>query len=137
MAVSGLKVLSLTAFSRRDRMILASALALGLGNLLVSDWSSYIFTYDGGNAALKGFMNSIIIVSPASAPHFTLSADVHALQVLSTPFLIAGIVASLLNALLPADPESSPHTVEDEDDQLERAEAAKPSSSVEDDSKLA
>lgn len=51
-------------------MILASALSLGLGNLLVDDWSSYIFTYAGPNAALKGFMNSIIIVSslyPSSA----------------------------------------------------------------------
>jgi len=52
--------------------------------MLVKDWTSYIFTYTGGNAALKGFMNSVIII-------------------LSTPFLIAGIIASLLNATLPLD----------------------------------
>lgn len=34
-AVSGLKVISMCSFSRRDRMILAAGLSLGLGNLLV------------------------------------------------------------------------------------------------------
>ncbi|BGP52148.1 hypothetical protein JCM10450v2_008119 [Rhodotorula kratochvilovae] len=86
-AVSGLKILSTAAFSRRDRIILASALSFGLATMLVKDWASYIFTYAGSNAALKGFLNSLIII-------------------LSTPFLIAGILASLLNATLPADPEA-------------------------------
>ncbi|KPV72973.1 uncharacterized protein RHOBADRAFT_17422 [Rhodotorula graminis WP1] len=83
-AVSGLKILSTASFSRRDRVILAAALSFGLTTMLVKDWTSYIFTYKGGNAALKGFMNSLIII-------------------LSTPFLIAGIIASLLNATLPLD----------------------------------
>jgi uric acid-xanthine permease len=142
-AVSGLKVLSLTAFTRRDRMILASALALGLGNLLVDDWSSYIFTYSGPNAALKGFMNSIIIVSclrsSTALQRLTIPFGARS-QVLSTPFLIAGIIASLLNALLPADPDSAPTHADEEEDELERAEAAKParvSSSVDDDVKQA
>lgn len=121
-------------------MILASALALGLGNLLVDDWSSYIFTYDGGNTALKGFMNSIIIVSglllPSEPQQLIVTLGV---QVLSTPFLIAGIVASLLNAILPADPDSPPTHSDEDGDELERIEAAKParrvSSSVDDDHK--
>ncbi|GAA5903348.1 hypothetical protein JCM6882_008144 [Rhodosporidiobolus microsporus] len=94
-AVSGLKIISTCAFSRRDRIILAGALSLGLMALLVTDFTSHIFTYTGSNNALKGFMNSIIIV-------------------LSTPFLIAGIVASLLNATLPADPEEKPVVEEQE-----------------------
>merc|ERR1712093_881811 len=83
-AVSGLKILSTAAFTRRDRIVLAAALSFGLTTMLVKDWTSYIFTYSGDNAALKGFMNSLIII-------------------LSTPFLIAGIIASLLNATLPAE----------------------------------
>ncbi|KAL8281041.1 hypothetical protein RQP46_006720 [Phenoliferia psychrophenolica] len=98
-AVSGLKVISMCAFSRRDRMILASGLSLGLGNLLVDDWSSHIFTYAGSNHALLGFLDALIII-------------------LETPFLIAGIVCSLLNALLPADPESLVQEAEDEDEVL-------------------
>ncbi|SCZ88404.1 BZ3500_MvSof-1268-A1-R1_Chr10-2g02947 [Microbotryum saponariae] len=61
-AVSGFRVLSYMSFTRRDRMILASALSLGLGNLLVPDWSSYIFTSTTTKASLKGFENSLIIV---------------------------------------------------------------------------
>ncbi|KAM0790240.1 hypothetical protein ACM66B_005549 [Microbotryomycetes sp. NB124-2] len=101
-AVSGLKLLSLAKYTRRDRMILASALTLGLANLMVSNWASYIFTYDGGNKALKGFYNALIIC-------------------LSTPYLIVGLVAALLNWLLPKDPEEEPVARDDEDeDGLER-----------------
>lgn len=62
--------------------------------------------------------------------------------VLSTPFLIAGIVASLLNATLPAEPVDAP-SAHDEDSELDRVEAAtsKPvkrsDSSVDDDIKEA
>lgn len=34
-ATSGLKILSYNKFTRRDRMILAASLSLGIGNLLV------------------------------------------------------------------------------------------------------
>ena len=104
-------------------MVLAAALSFGLGGLLVDDWSSYIFTYDGSNSALKGLFNSIVIV-------------------LSTPFLIAGIVASLLNAILPAEPVDAP-SAHDDDSEMDRVEAAatKPvkrsESSVDDDIKEA
>ncbi|KAI5476407.1 hypothetical protein MNV49_007785 [Pseudohyphozyma bogoriensis] len=81
--VSGLKVISYNSFTRRDRMILAAGLSLGIGNLLVEDWSSYLFGATG-NTALAGFENSLIII-------------------LSTPFLLCGIVTSLLNAILPAE----------------------------------
>ncbi|SCV73722.1 BQ2448_6152 [Microbotryum intermedium] len=110
-AVSGFRVLSYMAFTRRDRMILASALSLGLGNLLVPDWSSYIFTSTTTKPSLKGFENSLIII-------------------LSTPFLIAGIIASILNALLPADPDAPVDEVDDEGDEEESMEAGKKASHV-------
>lgn len=53
-----------------------------MGNIIVGDWASYIFTYEGSNTALVGFMNAITII-------------------LSTPFLIGAIVAILVNLILP------------------------------------
>lgn len=96
--VSGLRVISLCGFSRRDRVILAAALSLGMGNLLVPSWSSYIFTYEGDNHALTGFLDSIIII-------------------LETPFLIGGLIATLLNCTLPADPVDIPHQHDREDEE--------------------
>jgi len=84
---SGLKVLTLVRWTRRDRFIVAAALSLGIGNLLVPNWASFIFTYNGSNHALRGFMNAIIIL-------------------ISTPFLIYAIIAVTLNLLLPADPDT-------------------------------
>ncbi|KAL8287462.1 hypothetical protein RQP46_003320 [Phenoliferia psychrophenolica] len=117
--VSGLKVLSMCSFSRRDRVILAAGLSFGLGNLLVSDWSSYIFTYAGSNAALEGFLNALIII-------------------LSTPFLIAGIVCSLLNCTLPADPDSLVEEAAEEDEILaDHASSDRKESEVDADVKMA
>lgn len=87
--VSGLKVISMNQFSRRDRVILAAALSLGLGNLLVPStslfplqvlskrvlmrsgiaWSSYIFSYAGSNSALSGFLDSSTF-PPSLPPKF-------------------------------------------------------------------
>jgi uracil-xanthine permease len=92
--VSGLKVISMTVMTRRTRIVLASGLSFGLGNIIVPEWASYIFTYDGSNEALKGFMDAIIIV-------------------LSTPFLIAAIISIIVNLILPADDEEK---YEEEDD---------------------
>ena len=46
----------------------------------------------GDNSALRGFMDSIVII-------------------LSTPFLIYGVVAIILNLLLPADPDTGSETL--------------------------
>jgi len=83
---SGLKVISYAKFTRRNRIVLASGLSVGIGNVIVHDWASYIFTYDGDNQALKGFMNAITII-------------------VSTPFLIAAIFGIIVNLILPSDPE--------------------------------
>lgn len=85
--VSGLKILAGVRYTRRNRFILTCALALGLVDILSSDFFSYLFAdVHTSNRALAGFLNSIVII-------------------LSTPFLLAAIVASLLNAILPMDIE--------------------------------
>ncbi|KAJ7651930.1 Xanthine/uracil permease [Mycena rosella] len=90
-AVSGLRVLSYLRFTRRDRFVLAAALAFGAGDLLVPGVFTHLFDrVRNPNHALQGFFNSITIV-------------------LSTPFLSAGIVAAMLNLILP-------HEVAEEDD---------------------
>ncbi|KAH7922562.1 Xanthine/uracil permease [Leucogyrophana mollusca] len=83
--VSGLRVLSFVRFTRRDRFVLAAALSFGVGDLIVPDIFTYLF--DGvqtTNGGLQGLFESITIV-------------------LSTPFLVSGIVAVILNLILPQE----------------------------------
>ena len=82
---AGIKVISYIKFTRKDRFILAASASLGFGNMLVPTWATYLFEgVASPSPALKGFFNSIIIV-------------------LSTPYLIAGLVASILNLIIPDD----------------------------------
>jgi uracil-xanthine permease len=84
-AVSGLRVLSYIRFTRRDRFVLAAALSFGVGDLLVPRIFTHLFDrVENPNKGLAGVFNSITIV-------------------LSTPFLVSGIVAVLLNLLLPQE----------------------------------
>ncbi|KAI0713197.1 xanthine/uracil permease [Fomitopsis betulina] len=97
-AVSGVRVLAYNRFTRRDRFVLAAALSFGLGDILVADFLTYLF--DGvrtSNKGLQGFLDSITIV-------------------LSTPFLIAGLIAVVLNLILPQ--EEDPNG--EDDDVIER-----------------
>lgn len=84
--VSGLRVLSYVQWGRRERFILAAALSFGLGDLLVPGIFEHLFDQAsiGKGASLVGFFDSITIV-------------------LSTPFLSAGIVALMLNLMLPLE----------------------------------
>lgn len=86
-AVSGLRVLSLTRFTRRDRFVLAAALSFGVADLLVPKIFTHLFdSVDNPSSGLQGLFDSITII-------------------LSTPFLSAGIVASVLNLILPIEVE--------------------------------
>ncbi|KAF6749014.1 purine permease [Ephemerocybe angulata] len=88
-AVSGVRVLATCRFSRRDRFILAAALAFGIGNLLKHDTFTYLFErVDNPNKGLQGLFDSITIV-------------------LSTPFLSSGVVATVLNLILPQESEEA------------------------------
>ncbi|CAL1699870.1 unnamed protein product [Somion occarium] len=89
-AVSGLRVLSYTSFTRRDRFVLAAALCFGFGDLLVPDIFTHLFESSrvaravAAHTGLQGLLDSVEII-------------------LETPFLIAGIVAAVLNLILPQE----------------------------------
>ncbi|KAH9949035.1 xanthine/uracil permease [Amylocystis lapponica] len=84
-ATSGVRVLAYTRFTRRDRFVLAAALSFGVGDLLAPNVFTHLFDrVKNPNSGLAGFLSSITIV-------------------LSTPFLIAGIVAVVLNLILPQE----------------------------------
>ncbi|KAF9035931.1 xanthine/uracil permease [Panaeolus papilionaceus] len=84
---SGIRVLSNSPFARRERFILAAALAFGVANLLHNDMFTHLFeSVENPNKGLKGLFDSITIV-------------------LSTPFLSAGLVAAILNLVLAREPD--------------------------------
>ncbi|KAF8582152.1 Xanthine/uracil permease [Ramaria rubella] len=86
--VSGVRILCLIKWMRRERFILAGALSLGVGDLIVPTIFTHLFdrVKDPG-AGLNGLFTSITII-------------------LSSPFLVAGMVAVLLNLILPAEEET-------------------------------
>ncbi|KAF8837277.1 Xanthine/uracil permease [Paxillus ammoniavirescens] len=95
--VSGLRVLSYVNYTRRDRFILAAAMSFGVGDLLMPDVFTYLFEgVNNPNSGLQGLFESITIV-------------------LSTPFLAAGLVAVILNLILPQEALQD----EDEDEGVE------------------
>ncbi|KAJ7450637.1 xanthine/uracil permease [Mycena latifolia] len=101
-AVSGLRVLSFARYTRRDRFVLAAALSFGLSDLLAPGLFTHLFDgVDRPNNALQGFFNSITII-------------------LSTPFLAAGIVAVILNLILPRDVEGAAEVAERAEDDAEK-----------------
>ncbi|KAB5587894.1 Xanthine/uracil permease [Ceratobasidium theobromae] len=81
---SGIRVLATIKWQRRDRFILAAALSFGIGDLLVPEWYAHLFDGVEANSGLQGLLDSITIV-------------------LSTPFLIAGVVAVILNLIIPPE----------------------------------
>jgi len=84
-ATSGLRVLAYAKYTRRDRFIIAAALCFGFGNLLVPKIFTHLF--DGvknPSSGLRGLLDAIEIV-------------------LTTPFLLAGLVAMVLNLILPQE----------------------------------
>jgi len=86
-ATSGLRVLAYVKYVRRDRFIIAAALCFGFGDLLVPDIFTHLF--DGvrnPSSGLAGLLDAVEIV-------------------LTTPFLLAGLVATTLNLILPQEDE--------------------------------
>lgn len=115
-AVSGIRIISTVPFTRRNRFILTCALAIGYGATLVSDWFSYVFTYDGGNSGLKGFFNAIQLV-------------------MENGFAVTAFLALLLNLILPEeiDDETIDITADEVDvekDQQEWERIKRPSQSA-------
>ncbi|CAN3357615.1 hypothetical protein DICA3_F31010 [Diutina catenulata] len=81
-AIAGIKIISSTEFTRRDRFLLTAAVLPGMGAILLPDWFEYVFTYDGDNSSLKGFFNAIVLV-------------------METGFAITGFIGVILNQVLP------------------------------------
>lgn len=81
-AVSGIKIISTTEFTRRDRFVLTASLLPGFGATLVPTWFANVFTYSGDNKALQGFFDAIVLV-------------------METGFAVTGFVGLFLNLLLP------------------------------------
>ena len=77
-AVSGMAIVSRVPFTRRTRFILTASLAVGYGATLVPTWFDGVFTYHGGNRALAGFYDAIVLV-------------------METGFAVTALLAILLN----------------------------------------
>lgn len=80
--VSGLRVVSIVEFTGRNRFILTCSCMFGFSASLVPDWFSYVFTYEGDNTGLKGFLDAIELVC-------------------QTGFAMAGFVGVIMNLILP------------------------------------
>ncbi|EEA21129.1 hypothetical protein TMatcc_001134 [Talaromyces marneffei ATCC 18224] len=89
-AISGIRIIAATPFTRRNRFILTAAFAVGMGATLVPTWFSYVFTYSGNNKGLRGLIDAIELV-------------------MTTGFVVTGLLALVLNLLLPEEDD-------DEDD---------------------
>lgn len=94
-AVSGIRVLAYAKWTRRDRFIATAAFALGFASLTVPSWFSYVFTYEGSNKGLSGLIQAIVLI-------------------VEEPYLIAALVAVVLNATL-ADEYEEPEVHEPEE----------------------
>ncbi|KAI1748887.1 purine permease [Xylaria castorea] len=92
-AVSGIAIICRgTPFTRRNRFILTAGLALGYGATLVPTYFDKIFTYDGDNRSLRGFLDAIELV-------------------LETGFAVTALVTIILNLTLPEEIEETDEKV--------------------------
>lgn len=85
-AVSGIRIMAFAKWTRRDRFIATTSCALGLASLVSPHWFNYIFTYNGPNTSLRGFLDAIILI-------------------VEEPYLISSIIGVFLNLVLPAEIE--------------------------------
>lgn len=95
-AVSGLRIIASVDFTRRNRFVLTCALCVGFGATLQSDWFSYVFTYQGGNKSLSGFFSAIELV-------------------METGFAVTGLLATILNLVLPEEEDTEELDERDEE----------------------
>lgn len=91
-------------FTRRDRFILGAALSFGVGNLLVPKFFTELFNgISNPNSGLQGVFNSITIILSTPCMWTT---EKHLTQYWDFVFflvLAAGIVAVILNLILPQE----------------------------------
>lgn len=110
---SGLRVLSYLQFTRRDRFILAAAFSFGMGDLLVPGIFTHLFDgVDNPNSGLQGLFDSITIVLDTPCSSIILRSKAPILTTFHA-VLIAGIVAVILNLIIPQEkPEEIQEDIE-------------------------
>lgn len=81
-AVAGVRVLALIPWTRRNRFILSTSLAIGLMDVVQPGWFSQILDFNGANLQLSGFLQGVNLI-------------------VETPFIIAAVIGVFLNLLLP------------------------------------
>ncbi|KAI0466251.1 purine permease [Xylaria cf. heliscus] len=92
-AVSGIAIICRgTPFTRRNRFILTAGLALGYGATFVPTYFDKVFTYDGSNRSLRGFLDAISLV-------------------LETGFAVTALITIILNLALPEEIEETEEEV--------------------------
>ncbi|KAG7898194.1 hypothetical protein KL935_004344 [Ogataea polymorpha] len=79
---SGLSIIGLCKFTRRDRFILTGALVPGCAAVLIPTWFDNVFTYSGSNDALTGFLQAIIMV-------------------METGYALTAVLGVILNLIIP------------------------------------
>jgi len=88
-AVSGIAIITRgVPFNRRNRFILTAGFALGYGATLVPNYFEHVFTYQGDNRSLEGFLAAIELI-------------------METGFFVAAIVCMVLNLTLPEEIEET------------------------------
>lgn len=88
-AVSGIAIISRgVPFNRRNRFILTAGLALGYGATLVPEWFDDVFSYEGDNRGLTGFLDAITLI-------------------METGFAITAFVCMILQLILPDEIEET------------------------------
>jgi xanthine/uracil permease len=93
-AVAGIRVLGLIAWTRRNRFILTAALGIGFIDIVQPSWFSQILDYSGSNVHLQGFEQGINLI-------------------VETPFIVAAVIGVGLNAILPNDKSEMDHVLRD------------------------
>lgn len=83
-AVAGVRVLALIPWTRRNRFILSTSLAIGFVDIVQPSWFNQILDYDGSNVHLSGFLQGVNLI-------------------VETPFIIAAVIGVFLNLLLPEE----------------------------------
>jgi len=90
-AVAGVRVLGLIAFTRRNRFILTAALGVGFIDIVQPSWFDQILDYSGSNIHLQGFEQGLNLI-------------------VETPFIIAAVIGVFLNLVLPKDKSAMDRT---------------------------
>lgn len=91
--VSGLRILSSIPWTRRNRFIVTAALTLGLSDLVVPNWVSFLVPKTNNNA-VQGLYDGIGLI-------------------IQTGYCIVAFVGCLLNAILPEQKGGSTNTTGD------------------------